>query len=218
MRKYITEFIGTFFLVLVIAMTGNPVAIGAILVAMVYMGGYVSGAHYNPAVTLAILIRGKIKFGEALKYMTSQILAGTFAAIVFFAVKGVTFAPKPGVDDFFVSTLVEIIFTFALATVVLHVATSEETEGNHYYGLAIGLTVMAGAFAGGALSGGVYNPAVAVGPMIVEVKNHMTNLPHLAIYLIGPFTGAALAGVVYNYIHSPELPPVEETHETLESN
>ncbi len=217
MKRYIVEFIGTFFLVLVIAMTGNPVAIGAILIAMVYLGGYISGAHYNPAVTLAIVVRGKMIVGEAVKYIVSQVLGATFAAVVFFAVKGTTFTPKPVTSDFFIATLGEIIFTFALASVVLHVATSEETKGNQYYGLAIGLTVMAGAFVGGPISGGVYNPAVAIGPMLVDIKNVTTNLPNLFMYLVGPVTGAALAAVVYNYVHSPQLPVVEETDVVLDN-
>src|SRR5690349_16729913 len=95
MKKYLVEFIGTFFLVFVIGLSGNPIAIGAILMVMVYMGGHVSGAHYNPAVTLAIMIRGKIKGGEAIMYMIVQILGATVAALMFYLLKGHSFAPMP---------------------------------------------------------------------------------------------------------------------------
>lgn len=192
------EFIGTFFLVLTIAMTGNPIAIGAILIAMVYMGGYISGAHYNPAVTLAVLMRGKISVNTAITYMVVQIIAGGVAAFVFMVIKDATFVPTPSVG-FVAATLTEILFTFALATVVLNVAMSKQTEGNDYYGLAIGLTVMAAAFAGGPISGGAYNPAVAIGPILVDMEHFSQNVAYLPIYLIGPFVGAVLAALVYRY-------------------
>ncbi len=202
MKKYIVEFIGTFFLVLTIALTGNPIAIGAILIAMIYMGGYISGAHYNPAVTLAVLIRGKINQIEAGRYMISQVIGGGFAAFVFLLVKGSTFTPTTGLQySMLYILLLEVLFTFALASVVLHVATSEKTAGNQYYGLAIGLTVMAGAFAAGPISGGVFNPAVALGPYLFKISALGNNLNNLILYLVGPLTGGALAGLVYNWIN-----------------
>lgn len=198
MRKYIIEFIGTFFLVLIIALTDNPIAIGAVLVALVYMGGYISGAHYNPAVTLAVLIRGsKMQWSTGLFYMVVQILGALLAAVVFFAVRGITFVPNPTTADIFIPVLIEIIFTFLLASVVLHTTTVKVTEGNHYYGLAIGATLMAIVFAGGPISGGVYNPAIALGTIVADSNNIGTHLSHLIIYLGGPFTGGALAGMVY---------------------
>lgn len=203
MKKYLIEFIGTFFLVLTIALTGNPIAIGAILIAMIYMGGYISGAHYNPAVTLAILIRGKITQNEAVKYMAFQVAGGLSAAAVFLLVKGSTFNPAPDPQySMLYILLLETLFTFALASVVLHTATSEKTVGNQYYGLAIGLIVMAGAFAAGPISGGVFNPAVALGPYLVDFNNLSNNLGNLVIYLIGTFTGGALAGFLYNYFNN----------------
>src|SRR4029078_495727 len=82
MRKYITEFIGTFFLVLVVALTGNALAIGATLMVMIFAGGHVSGAHYNPAVTLAVLIRGKVTSQDAIIYMVVQVIAAIIAALI----------------------------------------------------------------------------------------------------------------------------------------
>lgn len=200
-KRCIVEFIGTFFLVLVIALTGNPLAIGAVLVALVYMGGYISGAHYNPAVTVALLINKKITSPEALKYVITQLIAGFTAATVFNTITGNKFIPQPGVNTRFTAAiLVEILFTFLLAFVVLHVAATNKTKGNNYFGLAIGFTVMAIAFAGGPVSGGVYNPAVGVGPILFDFANISGNTTSLIIYILGPILGGGLAGILYKYI------------------
>jgi len=200
MNKYLTELLGTFFLVLVIGLTGNPIAIGSMLMAAVYMGGHVSGAHYNPAVTFAILIRKKIEAKEAVMYILFQIIGAMSAALVFYIIHGYSFAPAPapGFHYDLKPLMIEMIFTFALASVVLNVATNKKTEGNQYYGLAIGFTVLAAAFAGGPISGGVYNPAVAIGPMIIDAATGGQSLSHLWIYLVGPLVGGGAAGVFYN--------------------
>ena len=198
MRAYLTEFIGTFFLVLVIALSGNPLAIGAVLIALVYTGGYISGAHYNPAVTLALWQSKKVDAKKALRYMFCQLLGSLAAAAVFFVISGNKFIPKPGANvNFATATLVEVLFTFALANAVLHTAATDKTKDNNYYGLAIGLTLMAGIFAGGPISGGVYNPAVGLGSILFDFGNLNVNLNNLLIYLVGPFTGGLLASLVY---------------------
>lgn len=203
MSKYLIEFVGTFFLVLVIALSGDPLAIGAILAAMVYMGGHISGGHYNPAVTVAVLLRGKISARNAAGYLLAQVVGGIAAALVHRLVRGSVFVPSPGVvagGGVLAPLLIEALLTFALAFVVLQVAASEKTEGNQYYGLAIGFTLMAAAFAGGPISGGVYNPALALGTILVDLRNLVSNLPHLFIYLIGPLVGGFLAGTVSVWI------------------
>ncbi len=204
MRKLLTEFIGTFFLVLTIGLTVTagsqfaPLAIGMALMVMVYMGGHISGAHYNPAVSLAAVIRGALPAGEYAGYAASQVLGATAAAYLVNVITGLTFAPSPGAN---VSTtaalLVEILFTFALALVVLNVATSKKTEGNSYYGLAIGMTVMVGALAGGGISGGAFNPAVGIGPTIVNALMGGGSWSSLWLYLVGPLVGGAAAAVVF---------------------
>ena len=198
MNKYLMEFIGTFFLVLVIALTGNPLAIGAVITGLVYMGGYISGANYNPAVTLALLILKKIDSETALRYMAAQFFGGFAGAIVSFIITNQYFVPQKSAD---ISTLpaliVEILFTFLLVSVVLHVAVSSKTKNNDYYGLAIGLTVIAIAFAGGPISGGVFNPAVGLGPILFDFASISGNMENLLLYLIGPFTGGALAALLY---------------------
>ncbi len=199
------EFIGAMFLVLVIALTGNPFAIGITLMVMVYMGGHISGAHYNPAVTLAVWIRGKLKSDKIFGYMLSQVLGGFIAALIAYVLVGRSFVPSPAIGVVaWKAILVEILFTFALCSVVLAVATSKELKGNHIYGLAIGFTLMVGAFAGGNISGGAYNPAVALGPMIFKAFLGHQNWNNLAIYLIGPFAGAILAALAFRYLNPKE--------------
>ena len=199
MKNYITEFIGTFFLVLAIGLTGNPIAIGTMLMVMVYMGGHISGAHYNPAVSIAMIFRGLLSVKEAINYILSQ-LAGAFLAAIFVQwVGGSVMEVGPSNTASVLQILsVEAIFTFALVLVILNVATNPKTEGNSYYGLAIGFTVMAGAFAGGGISGGAYNPAVGTGPILVDViMGDGNTLSNLWYYLVGPIIGAIVAAYVY---------------------
>lgn len=202
-KQYLVEFLGTFFLVLVIALTGNPLAIGVTLTALVYMGGYLSGAHYNPAVTLAMLINKKITSKAAAFYIITQFLAGFLTAAVFFFIQENKFIPQPGKNASTASVfLIETLFTFLLAFVVLHVAATKKTKDNHYFGLAIGFTLMAGVFAGGPISGGVFNPAVALGPFFFDFPNIINHLTIITIYLFGPFLGGAFAGLLYKYFFS----------------
>ena len=198
MKNYITEFIGTFFLVLAIGLTGNPLAIGVMLMVMVYMGGHISGAHYNPAVSIAMIFRGLLSVKEAINYILSQ-LAGAFLAAFFVQwVGGSVMEVGPSNTASVLQILsVEAIFTFALVLVILNVATNPKTEGNSYYGLAIGFTVMAGAFAGGGIWG-AYNPAVGTGPILVDViMGDGNTLSNLWYYLVGPIVGAMVAAYVY---------------------
>jgi aquaporin Z len=201
MRNYLIELMGTFFLVLVVGLTGNPIAIGAILMVMVYMGGHISGAHYNPAVTLALVIRKAIGWKQGLMYMLFQIAGAILGALTYLSLHNKTFAPTP--NPAFTSSeflIVEVLFTFALAMVVLNVATSRKTLGNSYYGLAIGFTVLAAAYAGGPISGGAFNPAVGLGPILVDTMKGGDSIKNLWIYLLGPFAGATIAGLTYNIL------------------
>ena len=200
MNKYATELIGTFFLVLTIGCTviGTgagalaPLAIGSVLMVMVFAGGHISGAHYNPAVTLGVWLRGKCPARDVMPYMISQIAGAAVAAAV---VRYLKAGPPPVAMR--VATmpalLAEFLFTFALVFVVLNVATAKGTAGNSFYGLAIGFTVMTGAFAVGNISGGAFNPAVAVGVSIMGLAP-WTNL---WIYLVANFAGGAAAAAVF---------------------
>jgi aquaporin Z len=203
MRKYITEFIGTFFLVLVVALTGNAAAIGVVLMIMVFAGGHISGAHYNPAVTLAVLIRGKVSASDAGVYIIVQLIAAIVAALIakwYVGDMGVVTLDLSGrVLKAFVS---ELLGTFALAYVVLNVATSKGTTGNSFYGLAIGATVFTMASTFGGVSGAAFNPAVALGATIIKAfawKN-------IWIYLVACFGGGFCAALLFNYINVEDRP------------
>lgn len=201
MKKYLVELIGTFFLVLVIGLSGSPLAIGSILMVMIYMGGHVSGAHYNPAVTLAILLQKKIDTKDAGMYMVFQVVGSIAAALVSFFITGHTFAPSPNPSaTTMAALLVEIIFTFALVSVILNVAVSKATSGNNYFGLAIGFTVLAAAFAGSGVSGGAYNPAVGFGPCLIDTLiGGNGSLSNVWLYFVGPVIGAGIASSVFNF-------------------
>ncbi|MEM1056293.1 MAG: aquaporin [Bacteroidota bacterium] len=209
--RLLTEFIGTFFLVLTIGLTvliGTefaPIAIGSALMALIYMGGHVSGAHYNPAVTLAIWMRGKIEAKEVGPYMGAQVLGAFIAAFVADTITDSTLQVMPAAEtSLFEFFLLELLFTFLLALVILNVATSKRTEGNDYYGLAIGFTVLAGAFAAGPISGGAFNPAVALGPALADlILGDGASIGGLWVYLVATFAGGALAAVVFK-IQNPD--------------
>jgi aquaporin Z len=204
MRSYITEFIGTFFLVLTVGfcvVSNAPLgalAIGSSLMIMVYMGGHISGGHYNGAVSLAVFLRGKIDASTFIGYLISQLLGALVAAFVVHLVMGATFPLKPALTATPIAALlVEILYTFALCLVVLNVATSKETAGNSFYGLAIGFTIVVAAIAGGPISGGAFNPDVGTGPILVDAILKGGSLGNLWLYLVGPFLGGALAAWIY---------------------
>lgn len=203
MRKYVVEFIGTFFLVLAVcsAIFHNPdnnfapLAIGFALIVMIYASGHLSGAHFNPAVSLAIFIRGKMAFVEMIGYWVVQLMAGVVAALV--ATNMFDYSATPTVPgNTMGAVMAELLGTFALVYVILNVATSPKTANNQYYGLAIGLTVVAMAYALGPVSGGAFNPAVALGLSVFE----KIGWDGLWIYLAGSIAGAIIAALVYRLL------------------
>jgi aquaporin Z len=218
MKKYVVEFIGAFFLVLTVGMTAvigtaaalPPLAIGSALMVMIFAGGHISGGHYNPAVTLAVWLRGKCATVDVAPYMIAQVLGGVVAALVAGFLKG-----NPVVEAMTINVgqalVAEFLFTFALAYVVLNVATAKGTSGNSFYGLAIGFTVLTGAFAVGGVSGGAFNPAVAIGVTVMGGFSWA----NIWVYLVAELLGGAAAGLLFtNLLNEPETaaaePPAEE--------
>ena len=201
MKKYLTEFVGTFFLVLIIGLSQNPIAIGFGLTVLVYMGAHVSGAHYNPAVSFAMLLRKEINSSDFFKYLLSQIL-GAFAAAFLVANMSSNMVVQPDLQEPVAMILVaELIFTYLLVFVILNVATHPNLDGNSFYGFAIGLTVMAGSFCVGPLSGGVFNPAVSIGPSLVDIINGSGVSQYFVwYYLTAPMAGSVLAVIHFNYL------------------
>lgn len=202
--KLIAEFVGTFIFLLTIALIVPqnsqfaPLVIGSVLMCMVYMGGHVSGAHYNPAVSLAVMLRGKMSSSDMLTYWGTQIVAGILGFLVGGWITGTTNGIAPGQDvDLAKSLIVEILFTFALCSVVLNVATAKGTSGNSFYGLAIGFTIVIAAFAGGGISGGAFNPAVGIGATVAHAAMGSGGWSDLWLYIAGPLIGAILAAIVF---------------------
>ncbi len=203
MNKYVTELIGTFFLVLTIGCTVipgaagviPPLAIGAALMVMIFAGGHISGGHFNPAVTLAVTLRGRCDKKDAIPYVISQIIGAVLAALTagFLVGNG-----KPMIIDHVHKAFVaEFLFTFALAYVVLNVATAKANLGNSFYGLAIGMTVMSGAFAVGGISGGAFNPAVAIGAAVMG----LLSFADIWIHLVADLAGGAAAAFVFRFLN-----------------
>ena len=205
MPKYLVEFIGTFFLVLTIGFAGAaagdmaPLAIGAILMVMIFAGGHVSGGHFNPAVTLAVCLRGKCPHTDVVPYWVAQVAGAAAAAGVVLFMNGMPQgAPKD--PDVVKSLIAEFLYTFALCYVVLNVATAKGTAGNSFYGLAIGFTVLAGAYSVGAISGGAFNPAVAVGITIMKLV-----VPaKIWIYFVANLAGGTAAAFAFKAVHPGE--------------
>ncbi len=201
MNKYVTELIGTFFLVFTIGCTviGNvamaPLAIGAALMVMIFAGGHVSGGHFNPAVTLAVWLRGRCDTKDVVPYMVSQVLGAVLAARVVHHILGDGKAME--IKLIGSALIAEFLFTFALAYVVLNVATAKGTAGNSFYGLAIGMTVMTGAFAVGGISGGAFNPAVVVGATLMGLLSPENDWIHMT----GDFAGGAAAAFAFKFIN-----------------
>lgn len=209
MRKYVVEFIGTFFLVITICMTvlgdlGSfaPIAIGSMLMVMIYAGGHISGAHFNPAVTLAVYLRGKCPAADIFPYILAQIIGGLLAAVIAAVLLGSMGVedPTPKVIQPVPALIAEFLGTFALCYVILHSATAKGTEGNSFYGLAIGFTVLACAFAFGAISGGAFNPAVAFG---ISLAN-MLSWGDIWIFLIANFAAGAAAAYVFLFVNGKD--------------
>jgi aquaporin Z len=213
MKKYLVEFIGTFFLVFTVGMTviapgaGNfaPLAIGSALAVMIFAGGHISGGHFNPAVTLGVWLRGKCDTADVAPYMGAQAAAAVVASFAVKALKTGLVAKAAAMSgamtpEILPALLAEFLFTFALVWVVLNTATAKGTSGNSFYGLAIGFTVLTGAYAVGGISGGAFNPAVALGLCTMGVVAWGS----IWIYLTACFAGGFVAASVFKAVNGPE--------------
>lgn len=221
MRRYLVEFIGTTIFLTAIfgaVLTQSalaPVGIGAALMVMVYAGGHISGAHYNPAVSVAVLVRGRLPMADLLPYIAAQLLGALAAYLLSLGMFGDQLDKLTGGLDLsgvvFAALLGELVFTFALAWVVLHVATSNDHPVNSFYGLAIGFIVTAGAIAVGSISGAAFNPAVTFALTLAGVFEWKW----IWLYLIAQFAGAALAGLAFRFVEPDDRTAPDEPEEEL---
>lgn len=201
LKKCLVEFIGAFFLVFTIGCSlfpnGRegfpPMAIGFVLMVMVYAGGHISGGHYNPAVSLAAAIRGAISWKDFIPYIIVQFIGGTLGALL--ASYIVAIPPYIAETSFSITPMIicEFLFTFALCYTVLNTAADDDTRGNSYFGLAIGSIVIVGLLATSGTCYGAFNPAVALGLLAMK----MTQTKLILITLLTNFVGGAAAAGVY---------------------
>ncbi len=203
MKKLLMECLGTFFLVLTIALTGNPIAIASMLMAWIYIGGLISGAHYNPMVSLAVAIRGGLSWHDFYRYAAAQIAGGFFAYVVAGFFHHALVLPAPGASVTLLQAFVmEVLLAFVLAFIVLCVATAEEFKGNYVFGFAIGFAIPALAAVGGPISGGLFNPALALGATLYGLFTGLTiSWDSVAMYVAGACLGGALAAYAFNYFY-----------------
>jgi len=209
-RKYIAEFIGTFALVFcgtgaiiinqessgAISHAGIAITFGLIVMAMIYALGPLSGAHFNPAVSIAFAIAGKFKLNQVLPYIVSQVAGGLAASVILkllFPQNDLLGSTIPAGSDL-QSFVLELILTFFLMLVIINVAIGSKEQGM-FAGLAIGSTVLLEAMFAGPVCGASMNPARSIAPALVS--NH---LQHLWIYIIAPVAGASLAIPVWKFL------------------
>ncbi len=194
------EFIGTFFLVLVIALSKNPVTVAGVLMVMVYVGANISGSHFNPAVSTALYLQKKLDSMNLAKYILAQVLGAMAAAAMYVVLTKANFYVAPSENvGFWTAVLAEVLFTFALCTTVLQTAVSEKAKGNSYFGLAIGAVVGVAGLSIGPISGAALNPAVGIGPLLIDFNLLSSVSSNVGLYLLGPLAGAVLASLVYSY-------------------
>ncbi|MGB0877852.1 MAG: MIP/aquaporin family protein [Mycobacterium sp.] len=203
--RCLAEGIGTLFLVFTVGASVRngsvlaPLAIGAVLMAMIYAGGHISGGHYNPAVTVAALVRGRIELRDAVGYWIAQFVGGLLGAgaVLIAVAPGQVEALSLSGHALVAAFVVELLFTFALCYVVLNVATSKDHPDNSFYGLAIGFTVIAGAVAVGGVSGAAFNPAVVVG----GVAMGLFSAPLLLTYIGAQVIAGTAAGFAFRALN-----------------
>lgn len=201
MKKLLMELLGTFFFIFTITMTGNPIAIAAMLMAWIYIGAFVSGGHYNPLLTFAIALRGKLPWHEVPWYMLAQIVGGFIAFTLTSFIYGSVAIPAPVSEITFMKAFfIETLLSFVFAFIVLVIATSEKYEGNDIFGFAIGFTIPALAAIGASTSGGLFNPAIALGGAVYSMfHGGISSWEHIIMYVGGAFLGAFLAALAFHY-------------------
>ena len=199
MQHSMMELVGTFFLTVAISLTGNPIAIGLMLMAMIYVGGHVSGGHYNPVLTFAVWMRGKLHTNDMLGYMAAQTAGALLGVWLFTMITNNVFAPEmaPGIQ-LGVAVLMEALLAMVLAWVFLTVTSIAKFKGSMLYGFSIGLTLMSISFVGG-----LFNPAVALAAMICSIMKNgaFGDMNTAFIYIGGPLAGGALSTFVFQYFN-----------------
>lgn len=202
MRENVMEGMGTFFVVLAFGISGEPLSIGLMYAAMIYIGAHISGAHYNPAITFAFFLLKKIELKKALSYMLSQVVGAFFASIVLLYISTVVFYVEAPINtNLYQQTIAEILFTLVLVLVAITVSKSKALIGNKMYGFIIGLTLTGVTFLGLPISGAVFNPAISIGSSLFDLLLGGASFYSLPLFIVGPIVGGALAALAYKYLN-----------------
>ncbi|MEX0770004.1 MAG: MIP/aquaporin family protein [Balneolaceae bacterium] len=200
MQRFVAEFFGTFFLVLAIGLTGNAVATGLFVVALVYITGRISGAHFNPAVTIAFWASRGMHLRLVGQYLISQFTGAFLGAVAIFYLSGSAYQAIPSpLSTPIQYTLVELGLTIILAMVYLTLFLSKEFRHNRIYGMVIGMTYAGLLVLGEPVSGSIFNPALATGTSIIDYFDFGNSWMYLPVYLITPCIGGIIAGYLFNY-------------------
>jgi aquaporin Z len=209
-NKYVCEFLGTFVLVLIVTYNVATNASGVFgvtsiafaLMVMIYSIGHISGGHFNPAVSFAFALQGLLSYQDCVMYIVSQCAGGAVAGLCSgFIIDTKRQLLQPRTGTLLNVCVVEYLFTWMLCFVVLNVAASKKIGGqNQFYGLAIGLSVVAGGYAAGEVSGGVLNPAVTLGLAVSHFSAFILELP---VYVVVQLA-AGFGSVVSFHIVRPE--------------
>lgn len=206
MKKLVMEFLGTFFFLLTIASGGSAFAIGAMLAVWIYIGGYISGGNYNPMVSLALFLRGRLSLNEMFSYWGAQVAGGIVAYLTAVFIRGGFPIPAPveGIS-LFQAGFVEIGLAFTLAMIILVAATSRIANLGHIAGFAIGFTIPAIAAIGGNVTGALANPAIAIGSHVTSfLFGGPADFVAMAMYIGAALIGGALAAYAYRYFYGVE--------------
>lgn len=197
MRKYIIEGVGTFFLTLIYMLTGSPFAVGAMIATLTYAGSHISGAYFNPSVTLAMWIRGKIKSPQMWYYILVQCLGSMVAAFCFrlYMESFYEIIPPAGIALQKV-VFAEMLMTFFFVFAFLSFVTTKAIDLGHISGFAIGL-----AFSILVFFGGTFNPAVSIGTSVVALLTSVEAIKFMPLFVTGSVTGGVLAALAYKYFY-----------------
>ena len=201
-KPVLGELLGTALLANVVAMGEGALHISLSLAAIIFALGHVSGAHLNPAVSLAVFVRGKIKLMDGIYYILAQIVGAFLGGLIAVSVRSDKIASPmvaSGVETM-TALSVEALYTMVLALVVLHTATAKSQSGNGFFGLAIGLSLTAGASIAGPISGGALNPALGLALPVLRDEG----LDSIWIYVVGPLVGSLLAAGAFYLTAKPD--------------
>lgn len=174
-----------------------PLAVGAVLGSLVFAGAHVSGAHYNPAVSLAVFLSSKLSLFTLIGYWVVQFIGAIMAAFVVAYLKG-NIASTALTIAFWPTLIGEFLFSFALCFVALNTTAKNETIPNSYFGWAIGFIVLAGAYSVGPITGAAFNPAVAVGFGFLN----LFLWANMWVYFVAALIGAAISALIFRAAQS----------------